>query len=50
MANELIRVTGLAEVQQMLRVAPKELVARGFVKALSAAANVIAEGEKKVSP
>lgn len=42
MAGDIITVTGLEETMQMLRDAPKTVVARGFVKALNAAGNVIA--------
>lgn len=43
MAGELITVTGLAEVQEMLATAPKEIVARGYLRALQAGADVIAD-------
>lgn len=43
-------VVGLEEVQQFLRDAPKLIVARGFVNALSAGGNVIAEVLEKNTP
>lgn len=42
MPGSLITVTGLADVQAFISGAPKGIVASGFVKALSAAANVFA--------
>lgn len=41
MPEELITITGIEEVQQMLKEAPREVVAGGFLKALQAGANVI---------
>jgi hypothetical protein len=43
MADELFKITGLEDVQRMLDDAPRDLVARGFLKALQASADVIAE-------
>jgi len=45
MAGELIQVNvvGIQDVQRMLREAPKNIVARGFIKALDAAGTVILE-------
>jgi hypothetical protein len=40
MAGELIKVTGIAEVQKMLAEAPKSVVARGYLKALDAGIKV----------
>lgn len=41
MAGELtIKITGIEEVQRMLREAPKNVVARGYLKALEAGINV----------
>ena len=40
MSGELIKVTGITEVQKMLAEAPKSVVARGFLKALDAGAKV----------
>lgn len=37
------QVTGLAEVSEMLKSAPRTLVATGFTRALSAAGNVVAD-------
>jgi hypothetical protein len=38
-----ITITGLQETMELLREAPRTLVARGYTKALSAAGNVIAD-------
>lgn len=43
MAGDLVKITGIEDVQRMLREAPKEIVARGFLRALQAGANVIAD-------
>jgi hypothetical protein len=43
MANNLSTITGLEDVQRMLREAPKNIVAFGFIKAVSAGGNVIAD-------
>ncbi len=43
MANDLAVVTGLEEVCQMLDELPREIVARAWLKALSAGAKVIEE-------
>ena len=45
-----VQVTGLAEVQQMLREAPKNIVALGFLRAVSAGANVIADELERQTP
>jgi HK97 gp10 family phage protein len=40
-AGELIRIDGITETVQLLEQAPKNVVARGFLKALDAAGQVI---------
>lgn len=42
MAGEIVRITGLEDVQRMLREAPKHIVVTGYARALNAAAQVIA--------
>lgn len=41
MAQDLITITGIEEVQKMLAAAPKSVVARGYAKALGAGIGVI---------
>lgn len=41
--GSFVTITGLSEVQAMLRDAPKNIVALGFIRAVSAGANVIAD-------
>lgn len=43
MSNAIITVVGVEDVQRMLSDAPKTIVASGFLKALSAGANVFAD-------
>jgi Bacteriophage HK97-gp10, putative tail-component len=50
MTRASISVEGLEQTQRMLKDAPKTLVARGFVKALSAAANVLADAVERETP
>lgn len=45
-----VQITGLAEVQQMLREAPKNIVALGFARAVSAGGNVIANELERRTP
>lgn len=45
-----VTVTGLAEVQRMLAEAPRTVVARGYLKALQAGANVIANAVEERTP
>lgn len=41
--DAVVTITGLEDVQRMLAEAPRDVVARGYLKALQAGANVIAD-------
>jgi hypothetical protein len=47
---EMFQVSGLTEVVDMLRNAPQTIVATGYVKAISAGANVLAAGIESICP
>ena len=48
--DELIQVTGLEDVQRMLKEAPKHVVVTGYAKALRRSINVIAETLQMLTP